>query len=177
VLNKQARLSPDELREVRQHTVTGRRILEPFLSDDLVLSATRWHHEWWDGRGYPDGLAGENIPLVARVIAVAEALAALTRPRAYRGALAWDETLAEVRALAGTQYDPDIVALLDRCEGRLLEIYRTVQPHEDATVETNLPRALEPSLRRGLGLVRRRMHRAADARTRTALPGPPTGSA
>jgi diguanylate cyclase (GGDEF)-like protein len=139
VLNKQARLSPDELREVRQHTVTGRRILEPFLSDDLVLSATRWHHEWWDGRGYPDGLAGENIPLVARVIAVAEALAALTRPRAYRGALAWDETLAEVRAQAGTQYDPDIVALLDRCEGRLLEIYRAVQPHEDATVETNLP--------------------------------------
>jgi putative two-component system response regulator len=136
VLNKQARLSPDELREVRQHTVTGRRILEPFLSDDVVLAATRWHHEWWNGHGYPDGLAGENIPMVARLIAVAEALAALTRPRAYRGALAWEEALGEVRALSGTQYDPTMVALLDRCEAKLLAVYRTAQPQEGAAAPT-----------------------------------------
>jgi diguanylate cyclase (GGDEF)-like protein len=137
VLNKQARLSPDELREVRQHTVTGRRILEPFLADDLVLAATRWHHEWWDGHGYPDGLAGENIPLVARLIAVAEALAALTRARAYRGALPWDEALGEVRARAGTQFDPTMVALLDRCEEKLLTVYRGAQPQEGAAAGTD----------------------------------------
>jgi response regulator RpfG family c-di-GMP phosphodiesterase len=136
VLNKQARLSPDELREVRQHTVAGRRILEPFLSDDVVLAATRWHHEWWNGQGYPDGLAGENIPVVARLISVAEALAALTRPRAYRGALAWEEALGEVRALAGTQYDPTMVALLDRCEDKLVAVYRAAQPQEGAAAPT-----------------------------------------
>jgi HD-GYP domain-containing protein (c-di-GMP phosphodiesterase class II) len=140
VLNKQARLSPDELREVRQHPVTGRRILEPFLSDDLVLAATRWHHEWWNGQGYPDGLAGENIPLVARLISLAEALAALTRPRAYRGALGWDESLAAVRALSGTQHDPALIALLDRCERKLYEIARADQPFpEGAAASGNAP--------------------------------------
>ena len=136
VLNKQARLSPDELREVRQHTVTGRRILEPFLSDDVVLAATRWHHEWWNGHGYPDGLAGENIPLVARLIAVAEALAALTRPRSYRGALQWDEALSEVRALSGTQYDPTMVALLERCEPKLQAVHRAAQAQETTPAPT-----------------------------------------
>jgi HD-GYP domain-containing protein (c-di-GMP phosphodiesterase class II) len=128
VLNKQARLSPEEFREVRQHPVAGRRILEPFLSDELVLSATRWHHEWWNGNGYPDGLVGEDIPLVARVVAVTEALAALTRPRAYRGALGWEEALVEIRAQSGTHYDPTLVAQLARSETRLREVYRRMQP-------------------------------------------------
>jgi HD-GYP domain-containing protein (c-di-GMP phosphodiesterase class II) len=141
VLNKQARLSPEELREVRQHTVAGRRILEPFLSDELVLAATRWHHEWWNGHGYPDGLAGENIPLVARLISLAEALAALTRPRAYRGALGWDESLAAVRGLSGTQHDPALIALLERCERKLYEIHRLEQPYtaEGAAASGNAP--------------------------------------
>jgi putative two-component system response regulator len=139
VLNKQARLSPEELREVRQHTVTGRRILEPFLSDDMVLAATRWHHEWWNGSGYPDGLVGENIPLVARIISLAEALAALTRPRAYRGALGWDESLSAVRALSGTQHDPALIALLERCERKLYEIHRLENPATEGAAASGNP--------------------------------------
>lgn len=116
ILNKEGRLTPEELREVRQHPATGRRMLEPFLHDETVLAAAQWHHEWWNGSGYPDGLAGADIPLVARVLALAEALAAMTRPRPYRGALDWNDALGELRALSGKQFDPKLVKVLDGWE-------------------------------------------------------------
>ena len=113
IIEKEGRLSAEELHKVRQHPLMGRRMLEPLLDDRIVLDVVRSHHEWWDGSGYPDGLAGERIPLSARVVALAEAVAAMTRPRAYRGALPWEEAMGEVHALSGRQFDPGLVARLE----------------------------------------------------------------
>lgn len=112
ILNKEGPLSPDEFAVVQAHCRTGRRILEPLLADDLVLDGVTWHHEWWDGSGYPDGLSGPDIPLAARLIAVADVLDAMTRPRAFRPAMSWDAVVAHVRELRGRRFDPVLVDVL-----------------------------------------------------------------
>jgi HD-GYP domain-containing protein (c-di-GMP phosphodiesterase class II) len=124
VLDKESRLSPEEFREVQKHTTIGRRLLEPLLDDQMVLHIVAWHHERWDGSGYPDGLAGEAIPLAARVVAIAEALDAMTSDRAYRRALGWDLASDQVRSLAGTQFDPAVVAAFERALPAVLELYQ-----------------------------------------------------
>jgi HD-GYP domain-containing protein (c-di-GMP phosphodiesterase class II) len=78
--------------------------------DDWVLH----HHEHWDGSGYPDGLAGEKIPLGARIILVADAFEAITADRPYRSARSPEVALTELRNNAGSQFDPDVVAALER---------------------------------------------------------------
>ena len=114
ILNKPGRLEPEEMELVRRHPETGARILEPLIDDPLVLGVVRWHHERWDGRGYPDRLAGEAIPLPARVLAVADTLDAMTSHRAYRGGLPWAVALAEIRACSGSQFDPAVVGAFER---------------------------------------------------------------
>ncbi|MGD2068732.1 MAG: diguanylate cyclase [Gemmatimonadota bacterium] len=114
ILNKPGPLDSEELEWVRKHPQTGRRILEPILDEDLVLSIVSWHHEHWDGSGYPDGLRGETIPLAARVVALADALDAMTSDRAYRRALPWGEAVEQIRARAGTQFDPGLMRDFER---------------------------------------------------------------
>ncbi len=109
ILNKEGALEPDELDRVRTHPTVGRTILEPLLDDALVLGVVAWHHEHWDGSGYPDGIAGEAIPLAARVVAVADALAAMTHPRAHREAIEWETAVAEIEAGRGTRFDPRVL--------------------------------------------------------------------
>lgn len=109
ILNKEARLTDDEFARVRKHTHIGRRILDPLLDDETILSVVAWHHERWDGAGYPDGLAGDGIPLPARVVAVADALDAMTSPRPYRDARSWSEALEEIEQLSGHQFAPEVV--------------------------------------------------------------------
>jgi cyclic di-GMP phosphodiesterase len=109
VLSKPGPLTPDELHHIREHPVTGVRILEPMLDDAAVLGVVRHHHERWDGRGYPDGIAGQKIPRPARVVAVADSLDAITSPRAYRARRDWGAAIDEITACAGTQFDPDVV--------------------------------------------------------------------
>ncbi|MDP9347628.1 MAG: response regulator [Gemmatimonadota bacterium] len=113
VLNKPGRLDEEEMMLVKKHPETGSHILEPLIDDPLVLGVVRWHHERWDGQGYPDSLAGERIPLPARVLAVADALDAMTSRRAYREGLPWDAALAEIRRCSGTQFDPRVVAAFE----------------------------------------------------------------
>ncbi len=113
VLNKPTRLTPEEMKRVEEHPAAGARILEPLIDDPMVIGVVRWHHERWDGRGYPDRLAGKLIPLAARVVAVADTLDAMTSARAYRRALPWDDAVAEIRRCAGTQFDPAVVAAFD----------------------------------------------------------------
>ena len=112
ILNKEGLLSTEEVKLVRQHPLTAFRILEPFVTDETALEAIRLHHERWDGDGYPEGLEGDRIPLMARLLALADALAAMTRPRAYRQALTWEDALRDTRGLAGKQFDPDLVDVL-----------------------------------------------------------------
>jgi len=109
ILNKPGRLDEEELAVIRQHPKTGARILEPLIDDPLVIGVVRWHHERWDGHGYPDGLREEQIPIMARVLAVADTLDAMTTNRAYREGLSWEVAVSEIRRCAGSQFDPRVV--------------------------------------------------------------------
>ena len=123
VLNKHGPLDDKEMAAVRQHPVVGRRILEPLLDDDLILAVVSWHHERWDGNGYPDRLQGETIPLVARIVAVADNLDAMTCPRAYRDALDWTLAVQHLRSLSGTAFDPGVIRLLDAVTDQLQAVH------------------------------------------------------
>jgi HD-GYP domain-containing protein (c-di-GMP phosphodiesterase class II) len=118
VLTKPGALTRAEREHIQQHPLIGVRILSPILDDQVALGIVRNHHERWDGRGYPDGLAAADIPFAARIVAVADTLDAITSPRAYRPARSWDEALAEIAAESGTQFDPEVV---DACLTTLAE--------------------------------------------------------
>jgi HD-GYP domain-containing protein (c-di-GMP phosphodiesterase class II) len=94
---------------IRRHTIIGERILgaAPALSKSAKL--VRWSHERYEGGGYPDGIAGEDIPLGARIISVCDAYHAMVSNRAYRPARSSDEAIAELRRCAGSQFDPVVV--------------------------------------------------------------------
>jgi diguanylate cyclase (GGDEF)-like protein len=110
VLQKPAALSDTERRLIETHTVLGEQMLEgvSFMSEEC-LAVVRSHHERWDGDGYPDGLADGEIPLGARVFAVADALDAITSDRPYRRQLPWAHAVDEIAAQSGKQFDPDVV--------------------------------------------------------------------
>jgi HD-GYP domain-containing protein (c-di-GMP phosphodiesterase class II) len=110
ILRKPGRLDPDELAQMRQHPEMGAHMLQgvPFLLP-AVTCALR-HHEQYDGRGYPDGMAGEAIPIEARVVAVADTFDAMTSDRPYRKGLPLDTATAEIERCTGTQFDPRVAA-------------------------------------------------------------------
>ena len=111
VLLKSGRLAPDEFDLMKTHTLIGSEIVSGSTSDVLELSATiaRTHHEHWDGGGYPDGLAGDEIPLAGRLSAVADVFDALTHSRPYKKAWPVDEAVAEMQRLRGRQFDPQVL--------------------------------------------------------------------
>jgi HD-GYP domain-containing protein (c-di-GMP phosphodiesterase class II)/CHASE2 domain-containing sensor protein len=111
VLNKPTSLTEDERRIIQKHPVRGAIILEPVHQLRPIIPGIRHHHEAYDGAGYPDGLAGENIPLLARVIAIADSFDAMTTDRPYRRARTDAEALEEVGRCAGTQFDPALADL------------------------------------------------------------------
>ena len=114
VLFKPESLNAEEFGMVTHHPEIGSEILRhvEFLEEATLI--VRHHHERWDGRGYPDGLQGEQIPLAARVFAVADALDALTTDRPHRDAVAWDQARTEIRRVSGTQFDPAVVEAYER---------------------------------------------------------------
>ncbi len=116
ILNKRELLSPSEWKEIRKHAEIGGRIAQqmPDLMD--LAEAIRHHHECWDGSGYPDGLAGVAIPLLSRMIAIVDAFDAMQRPRSYREAKSKAEAMEELRSLAGTQFDPELVEVFLQTE-------------------------------------------------------------
>jgi len=114
ILLKPGRLRPDELAVMQTHTLIGSQILAGSHSRLLQAGETiaRTHHERWDGRGYPLGLAGEDIPLYGRLTAVADVFDALNFSRPYKDAWPLDAALAEMELSAGRQLDPDLVGVL-----------------------------------------------------------------
>jgi len=114
VLNKPGPLDPEEWEIMRRHPVESARICEGVAAFRPLLPGIRHHHERMDGRGYPDGLRGDEVPLEARIIAVADAFDAMTSRRAYRDALSEEEALRQLEAGAGTQFDPVVVAAMVR---------------------------------------------------------------
>jgi HD-GYP domain-containing protein (c-di-GMP phosphodiesterase class II) len=100
----------EDRQAVRAHPVLGHRMLRSIHAWADLAPFVLHHHEWFDGSGYPEGLAGEAIPLEARIIGLAEAVDSMTSSTSYKTALARDEAIAEVREGAGTQFDPELVS-------------------------------------------------------------------
>jgi diguanylate cyclase (GGDEF)-like protein len=119
LLERDRELTGDERRRLQGHTLEGRRLLDARGTDDIVLEVAAWHHERWDGTGYPDRLKGEAIPIAARVAAVADALAAMTAPRPHRPARSWVDALDELQSEAGRQFDPAVVQAAVACASDL----------------------------------------------------------
>jgi len=109
ILNKPGPLTSLERSEVCKHTVIGERILKRIIHDSMVLNSVRGHHERLDGSGYPDGIHGSRIPLLAQIIAIADCFDALTTARAYRSALSIPEALVTLQRGAGSHYKPELI--------------------------------------------------------------------
>jgi HD-GYP domain-containing protein (c-di-GMP phosphodiesterase class II) len=122
-LNKPGKLTQEEYEVFKRHPVYGRDILDPIKFLAPVLPGVYLHHERWDGRGYPLGMKGAEIPLVARIIAVADTYDAMTTDRAYRRALPHEVTLSEIQRCSGSQFDPDLAGnFVERIEQHRQEL-------------------------------------------------------
>jgi len=146
VLHKPGPLTEDEFRVMREHPEIGERICDPLRMSRDFTPIIRHHHERWDGNGYPDGLRGEQIPLGARIVALADAFDAIVRGRPYRAARTIDEAYAELRKHAGGQFDPGLVPLFieetDRDDAGIapsVELPRVALLAEEAPIVTGAP--------------------------------------
>jgi putative nucleotidyltransferase with HDIG domain len=129
IISKPGRLTPDEFEKMKIHPIVGAEILERVHFPYPVVPIVRAHHEKWDGSGYPFGLAGEAIPIGARILSAVDCFDALASDRQYRKALPLDEAMAKVVADAGKSFDPRVVEILHR---RYIELEKlaTTQPVE-----------------------------------------------
>ena len=117
-LNKPGKLTQEEYEIFKRHPVYGREILDPIKFLEPVIPGVHLHHERWDGRGYPLGLAKHEIPLIARIIAIADTYDAMTSDRAYRRALPHEVTMNEITRCSGSQFDPDLAGTFsEKIEG------------------------------------------------------------
>jgi putative nucleotidyltransferase with HDIG domain len=112
VLTKPGKLTDEEWEIVRTHPAVGADLLRNFPELSLACDAVRHHHERYDGAGYPDGLAGEAIPLEARIVAAVDAYSAMTSHRSYQTTRTAEAAMAELRRCAGTHFDPIVVGAL-----------------------------------------------------------------
>lgn len=112
VLQKKAKLTPEEFKIIQSHTTLGDEILAKFTALHGIRDGAHYHHERYDGKGYPDGLKGDGIPLCARIICVADSYDAMSSTRCYRMPLSEDAILAELKNNKGTQFDPKIVDIM-----------------------------------------------------------------
>ena len=150
ILLKPGRLTESEMAEMRRHSEIGAAILEVHDAMAEIAQIVRHHHERWDGRGYPDALVGSTIPLGGRIIAVADAFSAMTSDRIYRPALSLDRAWAELRAHAGTQFDPHIVDVFEQVvdeEGRLRKLDPALERTLHSEVHVPMASTQEPHAR------------------------------
>lgn len=108
ILHKQGRLSEEEFGKIKEHTTIGANIFMKHKGLEPLCAGALHHHERWDGRGYPEGLSGEDIPYAARIIAVCDSIDAMLSDRVYRKALGPEKTYDEIRRNMGSAYDPEI---------------------------------------------------------------------
>lgn len=114
IINKPAKLSDEEYSIIQNHPVMGAKILKNITEFPKLVTGARWHHERYDGKGYPDGLCGEEIPMEARIIAVADAYDAMSSRRSYRDELPQSQVRSEVEKGKGTQFDPKFAEIMLR---------------------------------------------------------------
>jgi HD-GYP domain-containing protein (c-di-GMP phosphodiesterase class II) len=111
LLNKPGELTIGERKIIQQHVLAGVTILQPIKELEDALAGVKYHHERYDGKGYPEGLKGKEIPLVASIIALADTFDAMITDRPYRKARTKEEALAELKRCSGTQFDPKVAAV------------------------------------------------------------------
>ena len=112
IINKTAKLTEEEFGVIKTHPIIGAQILEKITEMSDLACGAHWHHERYDGKGYPDGLAGEEIPEIARIIGVADAYDAMTSKRSYRDVLTQDVVRSEIIRCRGLQFDPVIADIM-----------------------------------------------------------------
>jgi len=144
VLLKHGALTDEERDLCRQHTVIGQEIMRPLNPGQAILCMIRAHHEAWDGSGYPDGLRGEQIPALARVLAVADSFDAIVSHRSYRAGATPFDAVQEIEAMAGIQFDPDVVRALRHLweSGELAKLSMGPQERAEGHAILNIPAAL-----------------------------------
>jgi len=130
ILLKPGKLNPEEFEVMKTHTLIGalnlKSVYDKYPCNKVVkmgIAIARFHHERWDGTGYPDGLAGENIPLEARIMSVVDVYDALRSERCYKRAIPHQETLNIMLEAAGTQFDPEIIKVFAKVEGEFERIF------------------------------------------------------
>ena len=114
ILQKDGKLSDEEFAEIKRHPVIGANIVQQvqgFTDMDAVIEGIMFHHERYDGRGYPKGISGDTIPLFGRIIAVADAFDAMTSNRPYRRGMAFDKALTIIENGRGSQWDPEFASI------------------------------------------------------------------
>jgi diguanylate cyclase (GGDEF)-like protein/putative nucleotidyltransferase with HDIG domain len=139
IINKPGKLTPEEFEKMKVHPLVGAEILERVAFPYPVAPIVRSHHERWDGSGYPEGIAGETIPIGARILAAVDCLDALASHRQYRPALPLAQAMAKVKEKSGVWFDPQVVDIL---EGSYVEWERMAQMTEDTIVPTSLSKSM-----------------------------------
>ena len=117
ILKKPGKLTDEELQQVKTHPVIGEEILRPVLENEDMLAVVRGHHERYDGKGYPDRLKGENMNILAAIVAVADAYHAMTSERPYRKAMSKEEAIKELKKHKGSQFHPKVLDIFLRVLG------------------------------------------------------------
>ena len=112
ILNKPGSLTEEERKIIETHTTNGAMILKDFNSVPSIVEGAKYHHERYDGTGYPDGISGENIPLIARIINVADSFDAMNSDRCYRKAYPMEKIVTELKEGSGKQFDPKVVEIM-----------------------------------------------------------------
>lgn len=111
ILLKQGKLTPEEFNIIKKHPEIGYRILVSIEELSHVASGVLYHHEKWDGTGYPQGLKGEEIPLLSRIVTIADSYEVMTNGRVYKGAISKEEAIEELKRCSGTQFDPSLIPI------------------------------------------------------------------
>ena len=134
ILRKPGKLSNEEFEEIKKHTTNGGNIVRQILSDitnekyvNFATDIATYHHERWDGKGYPNGLKGEEIPLSARIMAIADVFDALTSKRCYKEAIPVDEAFLIIKEESGTHFDPYLVDVFEKHKDKYIAIIKKLK--------------------------------------------------
>jgi putative nucleotidyltransferase with HDIG domain len=142
VLLKPGRLTAEEYDIIKQHTVDGANLIRQFGIEGAILDGVLYHHERMDGSGYPAGLKGEDIPLVARILAIADTFDAMTTTRSYRVAFPTQKAYDEIVSLAGKFYDPELVEIFQNVYPQFLVIFEAEERMRERQADSNTPPAV-----------------------------------